>query len=191
MTAVELYCNLKFRVIGEALTLFAAVMLLLLWMSEKALKAPWGRMMHAIRDNEDAARAMGKDVTRQHLQVFIIGSAIVGMAGAMLVTLDGQFTPGSYQPLRFTFLIWIMVIIGGSGNNWGSILGGLVIWLVWIEAEPIGAMAIDFLTSQMGDTNSIKIHLINNAAQMRLVLMGALLLAVLRFSPGGLIPEKR
>ena len=93
--------------------------------------------MRAIRDNETAAKATGKDVKGRHLQVFILGSAVVGVAGAMLTTLDGQFTPASYQPLRFTFLIWVMVIVGGSGNNWGAVLGGFVIWFFWIEAEPI------------------------------------------------------
>ena len=72
---------------------------------------------------------------------------VIGIAGAMLVTLDGQFTPGTYQPLRFTFLIWIMVIIGGSGNNWGSVLGGFLVWFVWIEAEPAGLWLMDTITA--------------------------------------------
>ena len=54
-------------------------------------------MLRAIRDNEVAASAMGKNIVGQHLQVFILGSAIIGIAGAMLTTLDGQFTPGTYQ----------------------------------------------------------------------------------------------
>ncbi|MGB1684486.1 MAG: branched-chain amino acid ABC transporter permease, partial [Candidatus Puniceispirillaceae bacterium] len=98
--------------------LFTVVLLAVLWLSETALRSPWGRMMRAIRDNETAANAMGKNVTKQHLLVFVLGSAVIGVAGAMMVTLDGQFTPTSYQPLRFTFLIWVMVIAGGSGNNW-------------------------------------------------------------------------
>lgn len=171
--------------------LFGAVLLALLWLSEVALRAPWGRMMRAIRDNEVAARAMGKNVTKLHLRVFILGSAVVGMAGAMLVTLDGQFTPGTYQPLRFTFLIWIMVIIGGSGNNWGAILGGLVIWLFWVEAEPIGLALVSFVVAVLPEGSIIKEHILSNAAQMRLTLMGALLLLALRFAPGGLIPERR
>ncbi|MFN3664436.1 branched-chain amino acid ABC transporter permease, partial [Yoonia sp.] len=69
--------------------LFVVVLLILLWMAEKALNSPWGRMMRAIRDNETAARAMGKDVTARHLQIFILGSAICGVAGAMMITLDG------------------------------------------------------------------------------------------------------
>ena len=103
--------------------IFLIVLLGLLWLSQKALSSPWGRMMRAIRDNETAAEAMGKDVTGRHLQVFVLGSAVCGLAGAMMTTLDGQFTPTSYQPLRFTFLIWVMVIVGGSGNNFGSVLG--------------------------------------------------------------------
>src|SRR5690606_27206949 len=78
--------------------LFAAVLLVVVWFAERALKSPWGRMMRAIRDNRDAAAAMGKNVSKLHLQVFVLGSAVVGIAGAMMTTLDGQFTPGSYQP---------------------------------------------------------------------------------------------
>ena len=62
--------------------------------------------MRAIRDNEIAASAMGKNINGRRLEVFILGSAVIGIAGAMLTTLDGQFTPTAYQPLRFTFLIW-------------------------------------------------------------------------------------
>ena len=131
--------------------LFGGVLLIILYLSEKALNSPWGRMMRAIRDNETAAEAMGKNVTGRHLQVFVLGSAVIGIAGAMLTTLDGQFTPASYQPLRFTFLIWVMVIVGGSGNNWGSVLGGFVIWFAWVEAEPVGLMLMELVTSGMAE----------------------------------------
>ena len=172
-------------------SLFIAVIAALLWFSETALRAPWGRMMRAIRDNETAAAAMGKHVTWRHLQVFVLGSAVIGIAGAMLVTLDGQFTPTSYQPLRFTFLIWVMVIVGGSGNNWGALLGGFVIWFFWIEAEPIGLWFIEALTSPMEPDHWLRLHLIKNAAHTRLITMGLILLLVLRFNPQGLIPERK
>lgn len=170
--------------------LFTIVLLIILWLSEKALKSPWGRMMRAIRDNEEAAEAMGKNVTKRHLQVFILGSAVCGIAGAMMVSMDGLLNPGTYQPLRFTFLIWVMVVVGGSGNNWGSVLGGFLIWFLWIEVEPIGLWLMSLITSGMADGYWLKSHLINSAAHMRLLTMGLILLLVLRFSPRGLIPEK-
>ena len=170
--------------------LFGIVLLAILWLSERALNSPWGRMMRAIRDNEISAEAMGKDVTGRHLQVFILGSAVVGIAGAMLTTLDGQFTPASYQPLRFTFIIWVMVIVGGSGNNWGAVLGGFIIWFFWVEAEPMGLWLMDVLTAGMAEDNDLRKHLLDSAAHMRLMTMGLILLLVLRFSPRGLIPER-
>lgn len=183
VTASTIYVKLEYAV------LFAVVLFILLWMAQKALNSPWGRMMRAIRDNEVAAEAMGKDVTRRHLQVFILGSAICGIAGAMMTTLDGQLTPGTYQPLRFTFLVWVMVIVGGSGNNFGSVLGGFLIWFLWVQVEPIGLWLIGTLTSGMAD-GALKAHLMDSAAHMRLFTMGLILLLVLRFSPRGLIPEK-
>ena len=170
--------------------LFLIVLVIVMWLSERALKSPWGRMMRAIRDNRDAASAMGKDVTWRHLQVFVLGCAVCGIAGAMLTTLDGQLTPTSYIPLRYTFLIWVMVIIGGSGNNWGAILGGFVIWFLWVEAEPLGNWLMQLITLPMEDGYWLKDHLVAGAAYTRLILMGAILLAVMRFAPKGLIPER-
>ena len=170
--------------------LFAAVLLIVLYLSEKAIHSPWGRMMRAIRDNEVSANAMGKDVTRRHLQVFVLGSAVIGIAGAMLTTLDGQFTPTAYQPLRYTFLIWVMVIVGGSGNNWGSVLGGFLVGFFWLQAEPLGIWLMQVITAGMAPDNPLRVHLIDSGAHMRLIVMGLILLLVLRFSPRGLIPER-
>ena len=170
--------------------LFVAVLAVVMWFAERALKSPWGRMMRAIRDNRDAANAMGKDVTRRHLQVFVLGCAVCGIAGAMLVTLDGQLTPTSYIPLRYTFLIWVMVILGGSGNNWGAVLGGFVIWFLWVEAEPLGNWFMAAVTAPMPDGHWLAEHLVAGAAYTRYLLMGAILLLVMRFAPKGLIPER-
>ncbi len=183
VTASTLFVKLGYGV------MFALVLLVVLWLAQMALNSPWGRMMRAIRDNEVAAEAMGKDVVARHLQIFILGSAVVGIAGAMMTTLDGQLTPGAYQPLRFTFLIWVMVIVGGSGNNWGAILGGFLIWFLWVQVEPLGKMLMDLVTAPLPD-GALKAHLLESVAHMRLFTMGLILLLVLRFSPRGLIPEK-
>jgi branched-chain amino acid transport system permease protein len=170
--------------------LFLVVVIILLILTQKALYSPWGRMMRAIRDNEEAANAMGKNVVKQHLLIFILGSAIVGIAGAMLVTQDGLFTPGSYRPMRYTFLIWVMVIVGGSGNNFGAILGGFAVWFLWIEAAPIALFLINLFTAGLADTHSLKIHLIESVPYFRYLMMGMGLLLIMRYRPKGILPEK-
>ena len=170
--------------------LFLIVVVILLIITQKALYSPWGRMMRAIRDNEEAANAMGKNVVKQHLLIFILGSAIVGIAGAMMVTHDGLFTPGSYRPMRYTFLIWVMVIVGGSGNNFGAILGGFAVWFLWIEAAPIALFLINLFTSGFADTNAFKLHLINSVPYFRFLMMGIGLLLIMRYRPKGILPEK-
>ncbi|MEP4194931.1 MAG: branched-chain amino acid ABC transporter permease [Aliishimia sp.] len=184
VTASTLYVKLGYSI------LFGIVLVLVLVLAQLALKSPWGRMMRAIRDNEVAAEAMGKDVTGRHLQIFILGSAVCGIAGAMMTTLDGQLTPASYQPLRYTFLIWVMVIVGGSGNNFGAVLGGFLIWFLWVQVEPMGLIVMEGITYWMADGSPLKVHLIDSAAHMRLLTMGVVLILVLRFSPRGLIPER-
>jgi branched-chain amino acid transport system permease protein len=184
VTASALFVKLNYAL------LFSVVLIILLVMAQLSLKSPWGRMMRAIRDNETAAAAMGKNVTNRHLQIFILGSAICGIAGAMMTTLDGQLTPGSYQPLRFTFLIWVMVIVGGSGNNFGAVLGGFLIWFLWVQVEPMSQYLVTFLTAGMAEGNAVRLHMMESVAYMRLLTMGLVLLLVLRFSPRGLIPEK-
>ena len=108
----------------------------------------------------------------------------------MMVMLDGQLTPGSYQPLRYTFLIWVMVIVGGSGNNWGAVLGGFLIWWLWVVVEPLGNALFGLLTAGLEPTGAVATHLRDASAHMRLLTMGLILLLVLRFSPRGLIPER-
>ena len=170
--------------------LFLIVVIVLLIITQKALYSPWGRMMRAIRDNDEAANAMGKNVVKEHLLIFILGSAVVGIAGAMMVTHDGLFTPGSYRPMRYTFLIWVMVIVGGSGNNFGAILGGFAVWFLWIEAAPIALFFINLFTSHLEETNALKMHLIDSAPYFRFLKMGIGLLLIMRYRPRGILPEK-
>ena len=170
--------------------LFLSVVILLLIVTQKALYSPWGRKMRAIRDNEEAASAMGKNIVKEHLLIFVLGSAIVGIAGAMMVTNDGLFTPGSYRPMRYTFVIWVMVIVGGTGNNFGAILGGFVVWFLWVEAAPIALFLINIFTSHLPETNLIKAHLIKSAPYFRFLLVGIGLLMIMRYRPRGILPEK-
>lgn len=170
--------------------LLLLVLITVLWLSERIVHSPWGRMMRAIRDSEPAARALGKHITHHHLQSFVIGCALCGLAGAMMTTLESQFTPGSYTPLRFTFLIWVMVIIGGSGNNWGAVLGGMLVWILWIEAEALSSAGVNVLLQSITLEPDFANHLKNSVVYSKIVIMGALLLFFLRFYPKGLLPAK-
>ena len=162
-----------------------------LWLAHRVLQSPWGRMMRAIRDNEEAANAMGKDVVKRHRQVFILGSFLLGIGGAMLATNVLQFEPGGYQPLRYTFLIWVMVIVGGSGNNLGSIVGGVLIWFVWVQAEPIASWFFALISSGLlSEGSELAQTLLDRAPQMRTLVMGIVLLIVLRLTPRGILPEQ-
>lgn len=171
------------------IVVFAVILGVLMWLLERAINSPWGRMMRAIRDNEVSAAAMGKDVKRQHLIIFVLGSAVIGLTGAMYVSMIGQLVPGEFNPLRYTFLIWIMVIVGGSGSNWGSVLGGLLMGWLWLIVDNAGPLVAQALTASMAD-GPLKSHLIDVAPQMRLLTLGVALLLVLRFAPRGLLPEK-
>jgi branched-chain amino acid transport system permease protein len=171
-------------------SMFLAILVALIVLSNLALNSPWGRKVRAIRDNEVAASAMGKNIKRQHLQIFVIGSAIIGVAGAMLVTYDGILFPPGYQPLRFTFLIWVMVIVGGSGNNLGSVLGAFIIWFLWVQAGPMGLWVVEMIGNYVQDGNAVIDFLEDRVFYLRLIFMGVIMLLIMRFSPGGILPEK-
>ena len=107
-----------------------------------------------------------------------------------MVTNDGLFTPGSYRPMRYTFVIWVMVIVGGTGNNFGAILGGFAVWFLWVQAAPISLFLISLFTSHLPETNELKIHLINSAPYFRFLIIGIGLLIIMRYRPQGILPEK-
>lgn len=158
------------------LALVLVVLLAVYLAVERQLRAPWGRMMRAIRDNEAAAAAMGKDVSARRLEAFIFGSAIMGLAGALFVHFNRSITPEAIDPMIATFLIWIMLILGGSGNNRGAILGALVIWLIWSMSEML--------------TDRLPAEVATQASYIRVFVIGLMLQLVLRFRPEGILPEE-
>jgi branched-chain amino acid transport system permease protein len=153
------------------------VLLALCWLAvERQLRAPWGRMMRAIRDNEIAAQAMGKDVAARRLQAFVFGAALMGLGGALFAHFNRSITPEAVDPMVATFLIWIMLILGGSGNNRGALLGVVVVWSIWSLSE--------LLTDRLPPEYAIQ------AKYLRIFIIGLALQLVLRFRPEGLLPER-
>ncbi|MEQ8966257.1 MAG: branched-chain amino acid ABC transporter permease [Azospirillaceae bacterium] len=143
---------------------------------ERAYNSPWGRVLRAIREDEPATEAAGKSVLRFRLQAFVIGAMAMGLAGALYAHFVSFISPEAFRPDLATFLIWVMLIAGGSGNNRGAILGAFVIWAVWSGTE----FLTGFLPSGM----------VTQAGAFRVLLIGILLQVILIARPQGLLPER-
>ena len=158
---------------------FLIFMLVIVWVCyrllEKQLCSPWGRLMRAIRDNEIAAHAMGKNIEAKRLHAFILGCAFMALGGALFAMFNRSITPEAIDPIHVTFLIWVMLILGGSGNNRGAILGAFVITFLWSFSEII--------------TDQLPTEIAIQAKYLRAFLVGLLLQFILRYKPKGMLEE--
>jgi branched-chain amino acid transport system permease protein len=145
------------------------------WLAQRLHDSPWGRTLRAIRDNEAAAQAAGKDVEFFRLQTFVIGCAIMGVAGGLSAHYFRFLSPSATEPLLVSFLVWVMLMAGGSGNNRGAIAGGLLIWAIWSVTEIF--------------TNRLPPEWVSRSSYIRMLLIGLLLQVVLQKFRAGLIPE--
>ena len=143
---------------------------------ERILRSPWGRVLRAIREDETAAVALGKSARRFRLEAFVLGSALMGLAGALYVSFIGFVSPFDFLPI-VTFQIWAMLIVGGSGSNKGALLGALVVWAIWAAS---GAAVTELVPPS---------HAAQGAA-IQVILIGVTLVAMLLFRPRGLVGEQ-
>jgi len=158
------------------LAVVAGTLVVLYWLVERARVAPWGRVLRGIRENEDGAMAAGKNVTRFRLEAFVVGSACMGVGGALYASFIGFISPEAFEPVYGTFLIWVMLIAGGSGNNVGALVGTFLVWLVWT----FSSMLTDLLPGAMA----------TQAGAVRIFLIGLMLQVILLIRPQGLLPER-
>lgn len=159
------------------LLMTAAVVALVYWALERMLRSPWGRVLRAIREDEDAAGALGKNPAVFRLQSFVIGSMLMGLSGALYTNFTGFVSPQDLLPI-FTFQVFVMLIVGGSGNNLGAIVGTFAIWALWTLTESaLSAVLPPVLEKQ--------------ASALRVVLVGLIMVLMLLFRPQGLFPEER
>ncbi|MFP4137969.1 MAG: branched-chain amino acid ABC transporter permease [Halomonas sp.] len=173
-------------------SLTAVLIAVIFFLLTRAYHAPWGRMIRAIRDNEVSAAAMGKDINRRRLEIFVLGCILMGIGGAALGSFNGIFDPQGYLPLNHTFLVLVMVILGGPGNNLGTIFGAVAVYLIWVMSEPL-ALAVLELAVHLGESNfgwDSPTNLDSRALQARVFVIGLLITLVLRFAPKGLLPEQ-
>jgi branched-chain amino acid transport system permease protein len=159
------------------LGVLVTTVVLLYLVLERLVRSPWGRVLRAIREDEAAARALGKNATKFRLQAFAIGGGIMGLAGAAQAHFIGFIAPDNYQPM-LTFQVWAMLIVGGSGNNRGAILGAVLVWGIW--AASAGAISALFAPEQQA-----------RAAALQIVMIGVALCAILLLRPRGILGEER
>ena len=165
-------------ILGNSAFLILILMILagVYWLSHRLWQSPWGRSMRAIRDNEQAAAAIGKDVVTYRLEAFLIGAACMGLGGALSVYYLRFIGLNATEPLTTTFLVWVMLIIGGSGNNKGAVWGAFLIWIIWSATELI--------------TNRLPPEWITRSSYIRILLIGLLLQIILQRFARGLFPER-
>jgi ABC-type branched-subunit amino acid transport system permease subunit len=146
------------------------------YFAEKILRSPFGRVLKAIREDEEVAMALGKDVFKFKLQSLALGSAMAGAAGVLFAHFITFVSPEQYESIQ-TFYVWIMVVLGGSGNNKGSMLGAFIL-IFFFETT---RFLKDFLHLPIGP---------EKIAAARLVLVGIMLILLMRYRPQGIFGER-
>lgn len=149
----------------------AAVCFLFLQM---VTNSPYGRIIRAIREDDVAADSLGKDRFKYKAQVFMMGSAVAGIAGGLFAQYLGYINPSMFLPI-ITFTIWIMVILGGPANNWGVVIGAALVQLF-----ERGTIIIKDYINLPFDPNN-----------MQYILFGILIILVLMYRPSGLLKESK
>lgn len=174
------------------LSITAAMIAVIFFLLHRAYHAPWGRMIRAMRDNEISAAAMGKDINKRRLEIFVLGCILMGIGGAALTSFNSLFDPQGYLPLNHTFLVLVMVILGGPGNNLGTIFGAVAVYIIWLMSEPLALFLMHSGVSlgQAWFDWQPPGNLDSRALQARVFVIGLLISLVLRFAPKGLLPER-
>jgi len=145
---------------------------------ERGIRSPWGRVLRAVREDEAVAEASGKSVFRYKLQSLVLGAVIMGIGGALYAHQVRVIAPSDFNPLFGTFIIWVMLIVGGSGNNRGAILGAFVVWGIWSGTEAVTGRILPAALE-------------SRAPFVRFFLIGLLLVLVLLLRPRGILGEEK
>ena len=152
-----------------------AVLIATFVLIQRLALSPFGRVLRAIRDDEDVAAVAGKHVLAFKVKAFAVGAAVLGIAGALYAHETSYIAPDIFAPL-LTLNIILALVAGGIGNNWGALLGAVLI-VVLLEGTRFAAPLLPFLAPAQ-------------LAAVREILMSGLLLAILRVMPEGIIPER-
>lgn len=159
----------------------ACLVLALLFIAQQRLTAsPFGRVLRGLREDEPAARSLGKDTKRLKLTAFIIGGLAAGLAGGISVHHIGAVHVGMFVPI-VTFNVWLAVLLGGVGNNYGAVAGAAI--LVGIRESTRFLANVPGIRTLAADNPSF-------IPSLRFVFIGLLLIVVVRWFPRGVLPER-
>ncbi|MDZ5812640.1 branched-chain amino acid ABC transporter permease [Halorubrum sp. AD140] len=171
----------------------------------RTANSPFGRVLKAIREDEDVANALGKDTVRFKLIAFVLGSALMGLAGILWYSGRGSITPPSFRP-NITFYVWIALIIGGAGSNTGSVLGGAIFAGLLYEGPRYfknlvqAAFELGDAPRNFGeavapfaslDPVPFVLYTLDSVSQLRLVIMGVVLIWLMHNRPEGLLGHRK
>ena len=147
---------------------------LLLW---RMIRSPWGRVLKAVREDEDAARSLGKNAFLFKIQTLVIGGALAGLAGMLLVIEQQNVNSDAFQP-RVTFFLYVIVILGGAGSIAGPVLGAIVFQFLFFFFD-------GFMKSAEGEGWFGDLIDATGAQQVKLVLVGLGLMVLMSLRPQG------
>jgi branched-chain amino acid transport system permease protein len=175
------------------------------WLLHRVGNSPFGRVLKAIREDEQVAQALGKDTRQFKIVSFMFGCGLMGLGGILWQGSQGFTNPGAFLPLQ-TFYIWIALIIGGAGSNTGSVLGGaLFASLVWegptyvrrlvTNFVELGSAPNTFLDAvgpiAAGELLPFASYVMSNIGSLRLVFVGVLLVYLMQRRPQGLLGHRK
>jgi branched-chain amino acid transport system permease protein len=157
----------------------AVLVLLVLFVAvERGIRSPWGRVLRALREDEMTTAASGKNVFAFKMQGFIFGAMIMGVGGAIFAYERGSVSPDTFSPFFATFIFWVMLMVGGSGNNKGAILGAYIVWGIW-------TISLQLQGYDLPEVVKSRIFFVRD------LLIGGLIVSVLLLRPQGLLPQER
>jgi branched-chain amino acid transport system permease protein len=156
-----------------------ALAMLLVWAS---MRSPWGRVLKAIREDEDAVRALGKNVVSYKMQSLILGGMLGGLGGFLFAVSRQAVQPDIFST-DFTFYFWVVLILGGAARTWGPVLGSIIFWF--------GLIFIEQFISQAVRSGTITFLQITQVSQVRYIVMGVALMRLMIYRPQGILGDKR
>ncbi len=176
------------------------------WLLKRTGESPFGRVLKAIREDEDVANALGKDTDEFKIKSFMLGCALMGLAGILWLMTQGAVTPNFFRP-RITFFVWIALIIGGAGSNTGSVLGGAIFAAVLYQGPRYFKNLVEAVLPSADAPNGFGpavaplvsgadpvpflLYTLDSIRQLQLVLMGLVLIFLMHHRPEGLLGHRK